>query len=80
MVTTDGEYQARQKPKLGGVRVSHRPYIHAYILFQLSVLTRFHCITLARFIFLLSFCVFEKLSENPKIFPYFFSAFSSKFS
>src|SRR3989337_1809148 len=28
---TDGEYQARQKPKLGGVRVSHRHYIHVHI-------------------------------------------------
>ena len=33
-----------QKPKLGGVRVSHRHYIHVHILFYLSVLTLFHCI------------------------------------
>jgi hypothetical protein len=31
MATTDDEYQARQKPKLGGVRVSHRHYIHVHI-------------------------------------------------
>jgi hypothetical protein len=30
MATTDGEYQARQKPKLGGVCVSHRYYIHVH--------------------------------------------------
>ena len=32
----------RQKPKLGGVRVSRRHYIHVH-LFILSVFTLFHC-------------------------------------
>ena len=36
-------YHPGQKPKLGGVRVSHRHYIHVH-LFHLSVFTLFHCI------------------------------------
>ena len=32
-----------QKPKLGGVHVSHRHYIHVH-LFHLSMFTLFHCI------------------------------------
>ena len=33
-----------QKPKLGGVRISHRLYIHVHTLFQSWVLILFHCI------------------------------------
>ena len=65
-----------QKPKLGGVRVSHRLYIHVHT-FQLSVFTLFHCIIHVKFIFSLSSCVFEKLWENPKtnfLLPFDFSS------
>ena len=51
-----------QKPKLGGVRISHRLYIHVHTLFQSSVLILFHCIIHASLIFFFQFssCVFDK--------------------
>ena len=59
-----------QKPKAwGSTCFSLTLHSCLHISFQLSVSTLFHCIIHVKFIFLISSCVFEKLWENPKIFP-----------
>ena len=57
-----------QKPKLGGVRISHRSYIHVHTLLWLSVLILFHCIIHASLISFSSFllvCLIN-LKKNQK--------------
>ena len=52
--------QARQKPKLGGVRISHRHYIHVHTFISVVGVHPLSLYIHVSF-FLLTSCVFEKL-------------------
>ena len=80
MATTDGEYQARQKPKLGGVRVSHRPYIHVHTFYFSCRCSHVSIVLYLLGLFSCFLFVCLKNFQKPKNISLFLFGFFSKFS